>query len=140
MPSADVFLDANILIYACSAASDDADRQQRAAELILNTSFALSTQVLQEFISHALKKKALGITESRIDATLELATHVPVLPVTFELVVAGVALRRRFQTSHWDATIIAAAQAMGCHTLYSEDLPHGQHYDRVKVINPFLAR
>jgi len=138
MPSAEVFLDANLLIYANSSAAEDAAKRQRVEELILNTSFALSSQVLQEFISNAMRKKALGITESQIDATLKLAAMVPVLPVTFELVVAGVTIRRRFQTSHWDATIIAAAQQLGCHTLYSEDLPHGQSYDGLKVINPFL--
>lgn len=138
MPSAEVFLDANILLYASSSAAADAVKRQRVEELILTTSFALSTQVLQEFISNALRKKALGITERQIDATLKLAAMVPVLPVTFELVVAGVAIRRRYRTSHWDATIIAAAQQLGCHTLYSEDLTHGQSFDGLQVINPFL--
>jgi predicted nucleic acid-binding protein len=47
-------------------------------------------------------------------------------------------LRRRFQLSQWDATIIAAALELGCHTVYSEDLNHGQDYGGVTVINPFL--
>ncbi len=46
-------------------------------------------------------------------------------------------IRRRFQLSHWDSTILAAAQELGCHTLYSEDLNHGQSYDGLRVINPF---
>ncbi len=84
-----------------------------------------------------MRKKALGISESNIDATLSLGCLVPVLPVTLELVITGVSLRRRYQVSHWDATIIAAAQALGCTTLYSEDLTHGQVFDGVRVINPF---
>lgn len=135
--TAEVFLDANILLYACSAAPADAAKQRRAEELILSTSFALSAQVLQEFIANALKKKALGITEANIDATLELASHVPVLPVTHELIISAVALRRRFKVAHWDATIIAAAQDLGCKILYSEDLNHGQEFGGVRVINPF---
>ncbi len=138
MRSAEVFLDANILLYACSAAKEDALKRRRAEELILNTAFCLSAQVLQEFIANALRKKALGISESQVEAMLKLAAMVPVVPVSFELVVAGVAIRRRFCTSHWDATIIAAALERSCHTLYSEDLPHGQSYDGVKVVNPFL--
>ena len=137
--TAESFLDANILLYACSAAPQDAVKQQRAADLILNTSFALSAQVLQEFVANALRKKALGITESGIDAAMELASHVRVLPVTHELIVAGVVLRRRYQVSHWDATIIAAAQQLGCNTLYSEDLNHGQIYDNVRIVNPFRS-
>jgi predicted nucleic acid-binding protein len=138
MPSANVFLDANILIYSCSRAPEDAAKRTLAEDLILNTRFGLSTQVLQEFIANALRKKALGITEVVIDATLELASCVPVLPVTLELIIQGVTLRRRYQVSHWDATIIAAAQELGCQTLYTEDLNHGQEFDGVRVVNPFV--
>lgn len=136
--TAEAFLDANILLYACSKALRDGDKSQRAKRLILSTPFALSAQVLQEFIANALRKKALGISEANIDATLELASHVRVLPVTYELILIATAIRRRFQVSHWDSTIIAAAKELGCNTLYSEDLNHGQVYDGVTVINPFL--
>ena len=136
---AEAFLDSNVLLYACSSAPDDARKRRVAEDLILNASFALSAQVLQEFIANALRKKALGITEANIDATLELATHVRVLPITHELVVSAVILRRRFQLSQWDATIVAAAAELGCKTLYSEDMSHGQDYGGVRVINPFLT-
>jgi predicted nucleic acid-binding protein len=36
-----------------------------------------------------------------------------------------------------NAAILAAAHELGAHTVYSEDLSHGQDYDGVKVINPF---
>ena len=104
---------------------------------MLQAPCALSSQVLQEFIANALRKQALGITGSGMDATLQLASHVRVLPVTLELILAGVALRRRYQLSHWDSTILAAAQELGCRTLYPEDLNHGQDYDGVRVLNPF---
>ncbi|MFA6286420.1 MAG: PIN domain-containing protein [Opitutaceae bacterium] len=135
--SAEVFLDANILLYASSAAPADAEKRERAQTLMIEERFALSAQVLQEFIANALRKKALGLTEANIDATLELASHVPVQPITRELIVEAVALRRRYQISHWDATILAAARELGCHTLYSEDLSHGQDYEGVRVVNPF---
>lgn len=138
MPGADVFLDANLLLYACSRADGDAAKSARVQELILNTRFALSTQVIQEFIANALRKKHLGITEAGIDATLELASKVPVQPMTLELIIKAVTLRRRLQISHWDSTIIAAAQTIGCTTLYSEDLTHGQTFGSLQVINPFL--
>ena len=135
--TAEAFLDTNVLLYACSMAPEDAEKKQVATDLILNTRFALSSQVLQEFIANALRKPALGITESGIDATLELATHVSVQPVDLELIISAVTLRRRFQLSHWDATIIAAAQALGCATLYSEDLSHGQEFETLRIVNPF---
>jgi predicted nucleic acid-binding protein len=136
--TAEVFLDSNILLYACSSATADEDKQAIAEKLILESNFAISAQVLQEFIANALKKKILGISESQIDATVELAGHVSVLPISHELIISAIILRRKLQISHWDACIIAAASALGCHTLYSEDLNHGQDYAGVKVINPFL--
>ena len=62
-----------------------------------------------------------------------------VLPITHELIVTAVTLRRRFQLSHWDSTIIAAAQQLGCKILYSEDLNHGQDYGGVRIQNPFRS-
>jgi predicted nucleic acid-binding protein len=138
--SAEVFLDANILLYASSAAPADSAKRERAQTLMIEEHFALSAQVLQEFIAHALRKKSLGLTEANIDATLELASHVPVQPITRELIAEAVALRRRYHLSHWDATILAAARELVCHTLYSEDLNHGQDYDGVRVVNPFVGK
>ena len=135
--SGEVFLDSNVLLYSCSAAPEDAGKRKVAENLILNNPFAISTQVLQEYIANALRKPRLGITESNIDATLEMAAMVRVQPVTFELVVSAVMLRRRFQLSQWDATIIAAAAELGCQTVYSEDMNHGQDYGGVHVVNPF---
>jgi predicted nucleic acid-binding protein len=135
--TAEVFLDSNVLLYSCSAAPDDAGKRQVAEDLILNRPFAISAQVLQEFIANALRKPRLGITESNIDATLQLAAMVRVQPVTHELVVSAVILRRRFQLSQWDATIIAAAAELGCKTVYSEDMNDGQDYAGVRVVNPF---
>jgi predicted nucleic acid-binding protein len=48
-------------------------------------------------------------------------------------------LKERFQTSYWDAAILAAAKAARCQQLLNEDLNHGQDYDGVVVVNPFLS-
>jgi len=134
---AEVFLDASVVLYASSNATQDKVKREQAQDLITKAPFALSAQVLQEYIANALSKKQLGISEANIEATLELAASAIVLPVSLELVIAAVQIRRRFQVSHWDATIIAAALQLGCTILYSEDLNHGQKYDGVKVLNPF---
>jgi predicted nucleic acid-binding protein len=62
----------------------------------------------------------------------------PLVETTVLLARKAFDLSNRFQTSYWDAAILAAAQELGCHTLYSEDFNHGQDYDGVRVINPFL--
>jgi len=38
---------------------------------------------------------------------------------------------------YWDAAIVAAARALGCRELYSEDMTHGREIERVAIINPF---
>jgi predicted nucleic acid-binding protein len=74
--TAEVFLDSNVLLYACSSAPDDAEKRRVAEDLILSGTFALSAQVLQEFIANALCKPRLGISEGNIDATLQMASLV----------------------------------------------------------------
>jgi predicted nucleic acid-binding protein len=36
-----------------------------------------------------------------------------------------ISLKSRYMISYWDAAILSAAQALGCHTVYSEDLNDG---------------
>ena len=137
--TAEIFLDANVLLYASSNAVEDKNKRDRAQALMIAAPFALSAQVLQEYIANALRKKQLGISETNIHAMLEIAATATVLPISLELILTSVQIRRKFQVSHWDATIIAAALELGCTTLYSEDLNHGQKYDGVQVVNPFLS-
>jgi predicted nucleic acid-binding protein len=58
-------------------------------------------------------------------------------PITHEIVVSAVILRRRYEVSQWDATIPAAAAELGCAIVYSEDMNDGQDYDGIRVVNPF---
>ena len=62
--TAEVFLDANVLLYACSNAPEDSQKQRLAQQLMLAAPFALSAQVLQEFIANALKQHHLGLEET----------------------------------------------------------------------------
>ena len=62
----------------------------------------------------------------------------PMISVDGPLVLEAVQIAERFQTSHFDAQILAAAKRMGCATVYSEDLNHDQDYGGMRVVNPFL--
>ena len=44
---------------------------------------------------------------------------------------------QRYQTSYWDALIVAAAERAGCARILSEDLHPGQSYHGIVVVNPF---
>lgn len=134
-----IFLDTNILLYAGSNAKADAAKKRIAVNLIASEDIAISSQVVQEFIANALRKQELGFDNTRIEKALEGFELIQVLPITFKLVREAWALRTHFGISQWDATIVAAAQELGCHTLYTEDLNHGQDYGGVRSINPFRS-
>jgi len=137
--TASSFFDTNILLYVVSAAAEDAPKRAKATALIASCDFAVSIQVMQEFADAALRKKRLGVTPEEVRVMLEeLAGNYPVLSPTPSLVFRAIDLSRRFQIRFYDASILAAAQELGCQTLYTEDLNHGQSYDTVQVINPFL--
>ena len=132
------FIDTNILLYAGSNAPADAPKKRIACALLGELDFCLSSQVVQEYLSNALNKKSLGISTTQIEKLLESLQDVTVLAVSYLLILDAWKLRSAFKVSHWDSTIIAAALSLGCVTLYSEDMSHGQNYGGVRVINPFL--
>jgi predicted nucleic acid-binding protein len=39
--------------------------------------------------------------------------------------------------SYWDAAIVAAARALGCGEVYSEDMTHGRDVEGTIIVNPF---
>jgi predicted nucleic acid-binding protein len=40
---------------------------------------------------------------------------------------------------YWDSAIVAAALALGCRELYTEDMQNGLVINGLRLINPFLA-
>ena len=134
---ADVFLDTNILLYAVSNNPAEKQERQIARQLLENENWAISVQVLQEFYVNATGKLAKTLPETE---TMQFISHLmqrPVVTTSPDLFLHAVALKNRYQLSYWDAAIIAAAHALHCHTLYTQDLNHEQDYDGVTAINPF---
>ena len=46
-------------------------------------------------------------------------------------------IRKAHGFSFWDSAIVAAALALGCDRVYTEDLTHGQVVDGLAIIDPF---
>ena len=61
----------------------------------------------------------------------------PCVPVDATLVKNGIVMSERYRISYWDGAILAAAEALGARTVYTEDLSDGQLYGSVRVTNPF---
>ena len=134
---ADAALDTNVLVYAASTATEDKAKTERALRLIETVEFGLSAQSLAEFYNVTVRKRRMLDHHTALD-WIEQMEELPVVPVDPSLVFQGAELSDRFGVSYWDGAILAAAVRLGVPTLYSEDLNHGQAYDGVTVINPFL--
>lgn len=134
MPAGEVFFDTNVLLYLLSHDTRKADR----AEELLAAGGVISVQVLNEFASVALGKKALDFDEVReILSVIRAACSVK--PVEIETHELGLALAKRYRFSVYDSLIVAAASRAGCSVLYSEDLGHGQRIERLTIRNPFAG-
>lgn len=132
---ADSFLDTNILLYAASGKEHESAKRLVARELLEREGVGFSVQVLAEFYVNATSK--LKLPEDQILRVLDQLTKYPVLPLDESIFWSALEIRRRYGISYWDSSILAAAIQLGCGTVYSEDLNHGQVYAGVKVVNPF---
>jgi len=61
----------------------------------------------------------------------------PAQDITLALLEDALSIKSRYQLSYWDSAIIAAARALDCTEVLSEDMNDGQEYGGVKVVNPF---
>lgn len=133
------FFDTNILIYAIGGAQFVPAKTARAQELLEAGDCALSVQVLQEFYVQATRASRTGaITHSQAVDLIEAWSRFPVQAMSVELLHAALDIKARHRLSYWDAAIVAAAQAQGCETLYSEDMAHGMTIGATRIVNPFL--
>ena len=139
MPAAEVMLDSNVLVYALSDAPPDRKKRNTAATLLAEQDFGTSYQVLMETWVVATRRMAKPVPEEKVAVFLDRVLAFPCVPGAADLYRQAFRLSRRYEIHPYDAAIVAAAQELGAHTLYSEDLSDGQEYDGVKVVNPFLA-
>lgn len=131
------FLDTNILIYAASRKKTETTKKKKAIELIRNTKFGLSAQVLQEFYAVTTKKPDWPLKPVEALEWLEYLEEFPCVSIDASLVKIAAEMSERFRISYWDGAILAAAQTLGASILYTEDLNSGQVYGAIRVCNPF---
>jgi predicted nucleic acid-binding protein len=136
------FVDTHILVYARDPRHQQ--KQHVAAELLARLwqqrSGRSSIQVLNEYYTTITRKLNPRIDhEDAWDDVLTLMSWNP-QPIDQAILVAAREIERRYRTSFWDATIVAAAQAQRCNVLLSEDFQDGMLFGEIKVRNPFVPR
>lgn len=131
------FVDTNILVYAADETKPQPRKTGVARELLLQRDLYLSVQVLSEFIVTARSPHKLGFVPEQEREWLERWLLFPVAALGVDTFLAALSYHQRFQLSHWDSLILAAAEEQGCSVVYSEDLGDQQDYDGLRVVNPF---
>lgn len=135
MPNA--FIDTNILVYAADETTPIPEKTRIAREILLLPDLYISVQVLNEFIAVARRPDKLNFSSDQEQFWIEAWLLRPVVRLTTQQFLDALAFHQRYQVSHWDGLILAAAKEARCEKLYSEDLQNGQTYDGIQVVNPF---
>ncbi len=134
------FVATNIFVYAYNRT--DKEKYFRARNLVMDLweqgQGCLSIQVLQEFyvtITQEVPNPVSPETAVQIVSYLgRWKLHVPEVTDVLE----AVNVQQKNKLSFWDALVICSAKNLNCDILWTEDLYHGQSYEGVEVVNPFL--
>jgi predicted nucleic acid-binding protein len=133
------FVDTNILLYSLDLEPANPAKTAIATEILTGTDLTLSVQVLQEFYVQATHPRRPDALPHDIAVRLiQKWLRFRIQENTVAVLQSALALKDRYQTSYWDAAILAAAKSARCQHLLTEDLNHGQDYDGITVINPFF--
>jgi predicted nucleic acid-binding protein len=132
------FFDTNILYY-----SDDkrSPVKQRLAKSLIRAHFenktgVVSLQVLQEYFVNVVRKLNLDPAVAR--RKVEIFSRFHLVEPNLSDVLASIDFHRLHRISYWDAQVVHCARRSGCRVVLTEDLQHGQDFDGVKIVNPFL--
>jgi predicted nucleic acid-binding protein len=137
--NAEAFIDTNVFLYALSDLPEEQSKTEQARRLLLNENWGWSVQVAGEFYYVATSaKRQFQLPHTLAMEYVKTWLKFPTASLHPSTILSALLLRERFKMSYWDAAIIAAAHELGCSTVYSEDFSHGQDYDGVTVVNPFL--
>lgn len=137
--SAAIFLDTNVLIYAAVTEPKDIEKKLAARKLLARSDAGLSVQVLQEFYVQTTRPtRRHRLSHAMVCGLIEAWTRFEVQPMTLDVLLAALDIKQRRRLSYWDSAIVAAALALGCRELYTEDMQHGLVIDGLRLVNPFL--
>lgn len=137
--SARSFLDSNILVYTDDSAAPDKQFRARALykELRRDRTGVVSTQVLQEYFVSTTRK--LGVDAPIARRKIELFSHLDLIQIGLEDILAAIDLQRLHSLSFWDGLIVHAALSGGCKILYSEEMQTGRRFGDLAIRNPFIS-
>jgi predicted nucleic acid-binding protein len=139
MPTAHVFVDTNVFVYARQAR--EVEKQPVAAQWIdrlwRGQTGRTSMQVLSECYVILMRRLEPAPPRAVVwDYVRSLLAWKP-QPVDEPVFHRAFEIEERHRLSWWDCQIVASAQLQGCSVLLTEDLQDGAVFGGVTVRNPF---
>jgi len=133
------FVDTNILVYAHDqSAGAKCDKALLLTKGLWDSgNGVVSTQVLQELYIALRRKVASPLSAPETEQILRDYFAWEIVVNNRESVIRAISMETRYKISFWDGLILQAAERASATILYTEDLPHGQMYGSVRVVNPF---
>jgi predicted nucleic acid-binding protein len=132
------FVDTNVLLYSISQDPAEAGKRDIAVALLDTDDLALSVQVLQEFYVQATRATRKDAVPHDIAVGLVRTwLRFRVQEITLAVMLGALEIKARYGLDYWDAAVVAAARALGCAEVLSEDMAHGREVDRILITNPF---
>jgi predicted nucleic acid-binding protein len=132
------FVDTNVLLYSISRHPAELAKRDVAIALLDNDDIALSVQVLQEFYVQATRATRQDALSHEIAVgLLRTWLRFKVQEITLAIMMNALEIKASYGLSYWDAAIVAAARALNCRQLLSEDMGHGREFEGVLITNPF---
>ena len=133
------FFDTNLLVYCTDTTAPI--KQACARSLVAKSAAAgdavVSTQVLIELFHTLTRKQKMPAATAQ--ALTNAYAEWLVIDSDVAMVQSAIDRAIRQQLSIWVAMVIEAALRSGAKLLYTEDLSHGQRFEGLTVINPFLT-
>jgi predicted nucleic acid-binding protein len=134
------FVDTNVFVYAKDqSAPERKETARRWLDYLWDSrSGRVSMQVLSEYYNVVTRKLRPAVEPGYAREEVHALCAWEPVAIDSQLLHSAWAVESRYGLSWWDSLIVAAAQRLDCDRLLSEDFQHGQRFDGVLVVSPFL--
>lgn len=99
----------------------------------------LSTQVLNDYYWSATRRFPTAVARGDARADVRRYQHWQPWQIDHATIETAWAAEARHQLNYWDALMVASAQQQGCTLLLTDELPHDQLIDSVRILDPFVV-
>src|SRR5689334_10952698 len=128
------FINTDVLLYSISRDPIEVPKREVAIALLDGNDLALSVHVLQEFFVEVTRDTRRDALPHILAATLVRTwQRFTIQEITVPLMSSAMKISATHKVSYRDAAIVAAARALGCRQILSEDMPNGREIEGITI-------